>query len=88
MLLIFTVRDSAVEAYSKPVFAPTRAAGIRSMEHQVNSGDFLNPECFDLFEIGSYDEQTGIITAYDCPVFVIKCLDLVRDKSAYPIGGV
>lgn len=87
-MLLFTCRDSAVEAYGKPVFAPTRAAAIRSFGDEVNSPSFSHPECFDLYCIGSFDEETGVLISNVVPEFVIKAIDLVKDSNPYPIGGV
>lgn len=62
---IFTVFDAKAEAYLQPFYARTNGEAIRSFAEACS-----NPEhnfCkygadFTLFDIGEFDENTGVIT--------------------------
>ncbi|AJK28300.1 putative nonstructural protein [Eel River basin pequenovirus] len=62
---IFTVFDSAAKAFLEPFFAPTTESALRSFRQVVNKeGHQFNqfPEDYTIFLIGTFDQQTGIIT--------------------------
>lgn len=63
-LQIVAVRDSAADMYMQPQFVPTVGVGIRAFTDQINNKDAQNimnkhPEQFDLYCLGSYDDNTG-----------------------------
>ena len=64
-LKIFAVRDQAVDAFNRPFFSPSRGLAVRSFTDEVNRSDPANPmyahhEEFVLYELGQFDEETGI----------------------------
>jgi len=78
-MLVFSVRDSAAEYYQEPVFARTRAEIIRSLQNAL--GDPKAPfsqhaEHFALFEVGTFDTDTGMLVAHNAPVLVVGVWDL------------
>lgn len=63
---IFTVFDSKAEVYLVPFFYNTRGEAIRSFKDTVNDRSHpmgRHPADFTLFEIGHYDNETGICEA-------------------------
>lgn len=61
---IFAVRDRATATYGKPFYAPHIGVAIRSFTNEVNraapDNDLHNHATdFDLYHLGSYDDQTG-----------------------------
>lgn len=79
IMKIFACRDTAVEAYLQPFFAPTSGSAIRSLTEAVNDPQHQfakNTRDFSLWLLGDYDDSTGVITAGP-PIFVINCVDLV-----------
>jgi len=62
MLGVFTIRDSAAEAFLRPFFAQSKGAAIRSFSDEVNGGDTpiaAHPDDYTLFELGTFDELKG-----------------------------
>ncbi|UOF76685.1 DNA binding protein vP5 [Microviridae sp.] len=67
--IILSVKDTAAQAFGRPMFLPSSAVGVRSFRDEINRSDannemFKHPEDFELYELGSYDDSTGII---ECP---------------------
>nr|UXQ88001.1 MAG: nonstructural protein [Microvirus sp.] len=92
---IFTIRDSKANAYLTPFFSPTSAVAIRSClsAMQEEGHQFrVHVEDFSLYRIGSYDDDTGRITADD-PEIVSNLVDLIPINSeeiepSLPLKGV
>lgn len=87
---MFTIRDSKAEAYLSPFMAPTIAVAIRIISDTARDPKslfFSHPEDYQLFKIGEFDEQTGIIKGVPhTPIG--QLLDLVSSGLASPsIGG-
>ncbi len=64
LLRAFTVYDSKVDAYLRPFFLQTPAEAIRSFKDTVNDQQSTiskHPEDYTLFEIGTFDESTGVL---------------------------
>ena len=77
---IFVVRDAKVEAYAKPIFVRSRGEGLRSFTDAVNDNttEFArHPEDYALFEIGVYDDDTGLVEPHVQPELIAKAVDLV-----------
>lgn len=63
-LIIVAIRDRAVDAFFRPVFAPTIGVAVRSFQDEINRQDPNNelakhPEDYDLYQLGTFDEETG-----------------------------
>lgn len=79
--VIVSVKDSAAQAFGRPVFVPAVPVAIRSFRDEVNregSTDDLarHPDDFELYELGSFDDSTGIITLVDAPRMLARAKDL------------
>jgi len=64
-LLICTVRDAAIDAYGQPIFVRHTGEACRSFADECNrEGSTFNkhPEDYELFFIGTYDDDRGLIT--------------------------
>lgn len=62
---IFAVYDSAVGCYMQPFFMQSKGQAIRAWMDTVNDPKtqfHAHPADFTLFELGDYDEETGILT--------------------------
>ena len=71
ILKIFTVYDSKVEAYMTPFFERSSGSAIRGFEQTCLDGKSsfsLYASDYTLFEIGTYDDETGMVEAY--PSFI------------------
>ena len=68
---VFTVYDSKAEAYLRPFFTPTKGLALRSFADAANDprepvGKY--PGDYTLFELGEYDDATGIITMHESKI--------------------
>lgn len=64
-MIIAAVRDRAVDAFGQPIFAPHIGQIVRSFTDEVNRADSefnKHPEDYDLYEIGTFEPSTGIVT--------------------------
>ena len=62
MMKCFTVYDSKAEAFLQPFFMQSKGAAIRGFTELVNDKNHSfgkYPGDYTLFELGSFDEQTG-----------------------------
>ncbi len=67
-MIMLTIRDSVAEVYARPFFARSAGEGIRSFSDLLSEPDHpigQHPDHYTLFEIGSFDEQTGMIVAHE-----------------------
>lgn len=80
---VFAVRDTCVGSFLLPMFFQNRAAAVRALGDAVNKPKednqfYQHPEHFQLCEIGSFDDETGIVSSLLAPEFVVDCQSLVR----------
>ena len=80
--IILSVKDTAAQAFGRPMFLPTSAVGVRSFRDEVNRVDANNemnkhPSDFELYELGTYDDSTGIIEVCE-PRLVARAKDLAE----------
>lgn len=64
MKLIVAVKDRAIDAFGQPFFVHATGQAVRSFIDEVNNRESpfnAHPEDYDLYEIGSYNEDTGEI---------------------------
>lgn len=78
--VIVSVKDTAAQAFGRPVFVPTTAVAVRSFRDEVNRKDSnedmaKHPDDFELYEIGSFDDSNGVISCNE-PRLVARAKDL------------
>lgn len=83
IIRIYAVRDSAVEAFLQPFFAPTQASAIRSLMEAVNDPTHAfhkNAKDFALYHLGEFDDTNGVVspTENGLPNPVLACMDLLN----------
>ena len=74
-LTLCTVKDRAADAFGRPMFVRSIGEAIRSFSDEVNRKADDNQLCnhsddFDLFELGEFDDNTGLMTLHDTPKLV------------------
>jgi len=79
--IIFSVLDSAAGTFGSPWVVPHVGLAMRAFTDEVNSGSnnsdlVKHPEDFSLYEIGSYNDVTGIITPLDVPKLIAQAKSL------------
>lgn len=83
MLECCAVYDSAVEAYLTPLFVVHVGQAVRSFKDEASregSPIAAHPDHYDLYRIGSFDEQSGTLLALPKPALL--CIgNSIRDSS-------
>jgi len=69
---ICTVKDRAADAFGRPMFVPSTGVAIRSFSDEINRNNaenqlFNHPDDFDLYELGQFDDNTGLFTLHEQP---------------------
>lgn len=70
-LHIFTVHDSKAEAYLQPFFALTVGMALRDWRSACNDQDHQfhrHAGDYNLFELGTYEQQTAKFEIHDSPI--------------------
>lgn len=81
---IFCLRDSKTR-FLCPFFAVSAAAAIRNVEHDVQtSGSLISSHTsdFDLYHIGGFDDESGIIQAFSTPEFLVSGSSIIASLYA------
>lgn len=79
---VCAIRDSKAEFYLKPFVNRTTAEAEREFKMAVNDsrqGNIINasPDDCDLFELGDWDEITGMFKPLAAPKHIVKAAQLV-----------
>lgn len=80
-LKVFAVRDVKVAAYLQPFIQSSIGGALRLFGDacgEENSPFHKHPEDFMLFEIGSYDDHSGLLTALNPTKFIGNATDFVK----------
>jgi hypothetical protein len=81
---IFTMRDQKLGYYERPFACPTDKAAMRELQSEVEAGNGSAgkyPADWDLYEIGTFDIESGIIRGYDTPKHITSALAFEVKKS-------
>lgn len=65
---IYTVRDTKLDHFGIPWFAPTKAIALRNFSDAANDPNtnlYKHPDDFVLYYIGEYNEETAAVMAAD-----------------------
>ncbi|MCK6419239.1 MAG: hypothetical protein L6Q57_10020 [Alphaproteobacteria bacterium] len=76
---LYQLYDCKSETWTPPTVNPARGQALRSFADAVNDGQSIlskHPEDFTLFEIGTFDKQTGQISLYEVRESVANGLDV------------
>lgn len=73
---VVSIRDAKSELFGRPAFVTTIGAAVRSFTDEVNTARenndlYRHPEDFDLYELGEFDDSTGIFNTI-VPKLVIQ----------------
>ena len=71
--IICSVKDRAADAFGRPLFVASKGIALRSFTDEVNRAAednqmYNHPDDFDLYELGTFDDSTGIIQMLPQPV--------------------
>lgn len=79
---IVSLKDCATQSFGTPFVVNAPAQAVRSLRDEVNSKESTtdirrHPEDFELYQIATYEEDTGIVTAMP-PSLVCRAKDLLE----------
>ena len=81
---IFTVFDQKAAAYLQPFFSPTVGTAVRAFSDTVNDPNSMlskHPSDFTLFEIGGFDDQSGVVSSLSSHISHGVGLQFVQDQT-------
>jgi len=80
ILKVFSIRDAKAEIFNPPFFKKTHGEAERDF-HQLCKDDksmpAQYPEDYDLYYVGTYDDQTGLIQCLSTPQHVTKAITVI-----------
>lgn len=79
-LKMYSVRDAKAEVYNSPFYKRSHGEAERDFLNAIRDDKNPNskfPEDFDLFYVGEYNDQTGLVTPLNTPQHVAKAVDLI-----------
>jgi hypothetical protein len=79
--VIVSVRDTAAEAFGRPMYLQSLGVAIRSFTDEVNREDkdnqlFNHPDDFDLYELGVFDDSIGKYELRENPTVIVRGKDV------------
>ena len=80
-LKIFSIRDSKGEVFNQPFFQKTHGEAERNFSQLVNDSKTTVsqfPEDFDLYFLGTYDDQLGTVKSLTTPQHVLKAVSVKK----------
>lgn len=80
---VYGVRDVCICSFLMPMFFVNNAAATRALGDAVNKAGednqfYQHPEHFQLYYLGEFDEESGVLAPLPAPEFVVDCQSLVR----------
>ena len=82
---IYSVYDNVANVYNMPFFAINNAFAKRDFENSIKRADTLlstNPNDFDLYCLGGFDDSTGYVTSYECPFKILSGAEVKQKYDA------
>ena len=75
-MIVCSIKDRAADAFGRPFYVPAVGVAIRSFQDEVNraaddSQIFQHPDDFDLFDLGVFDDASGLFQLHDTPVLLM-----------------
>lgn len=84
VLKMFTIRDQKSELFHKPFFKTTHGEAERDFTQACNdpqSTIHKFPEDFDLYYLGTYDDNAGSFKPVKTPEHVTKAINCVKTQQ-------
>lgn len=81
---VFAIRDSKVEAFNQPFFSATKGSAIRAVTTALSdsSSNYCKfAEDFSLFELGTFDDSTGMFELLSSPLHLGLLVEFRKDKD-------
>jgi len=83
LLKMFSIRDQKAETFNSPFFQSTHGEAERAFRTAVHDSKtqlHQYPEDFDLYFLGEYDNQSGVISPLDTPQHMVKAISCIKPQ--------
>lgn len=77
----FAVRDSKLGVFRPPFWTPHTGQALRSLQEAVNDHNTevaKYPDDFQLFEVGEFDDETGLLYPHESPRQIATAAEYVK----------
>lgn len=84
-LIVFSIRDNKASAFGTPFFQQTRGVALRSfldLARDSKSTIAQHPDDYSLFEVGSFDLESGKLSSHDTPEYCARASELLTASAA------
>lgn len=84
-LKMYSVRDSKSEIFNQPWFQKTHGEAERSFTELVNDDKSMiskYPEDYDLYFLGIYNNDSGLVKPLDTPQHMLKAVQAKKGLKA------
>lgn len=84
---MFSIFDAKAKAYITPFFLPTTGMATRTFTDMINDPTCAfskHPEDYTIFNLGSLDDSTGIITLEQTPMTLHNGITLLNPDQETP----
>lgn len=83
---VLCVKDRALDSYNAPWTQTTTAQAVRSFTDEINTDPersqvAKHPDDYDLYIVGYFENDTGILEPLERPQLVVRGKDLIRPKG-------
>lgn len=80
-MIVLAVFDVQSQSFARPIFVASRGVGSRMLADEINRAAqdnvmYMHPEDFRLFELGEFDDQSGLFVCHQLPQLVVDCSSL------------
>lgn len=81
-MFIISIKDTAADAFGRPVYVATEGVAIRQFQDEVNRADddnqiYRHPDDFHLYALGIFDDNTGKFDILEQPRLVARAKELM-----------
>jgi hypothetical protein len=80
---IYAVHDIKADAFGTPIFQANDEICIRSLSAVVCDTETTigkNPEDFNLYNLGAYNNETGLISTLERPELICSAVSLIQKE--------
>lgn len=88
MTKVFAIRDVKADGYSALHVAPSVGVSVRNFSDVVNNRESsMNryPEDFQLYELGEWDQTSGLIVCHSVPKYIMSATECKTRTPEMPI---
>jgi hypothetical protein len=82
---MYSIRDAKADIYNPPFFKRTRGEAERDFKTACRDGKThlnKNPEDYDLWFVGNYDDNTGLTDPLKTPEHIMKAVSCIEPSNA------